>query len=910
MSMDAFVHQLPDLDPTETAEWLDSLDSVVGTYGPVRARFLLAKLLERAGQLGVGSPASVSTPYVNTIPPESQAWFPGDEYLERRIRAYIRWNAAVMVVKANHASEGIGGHLSTYSSSAALYEVGFNWFFRGADDGTAGDHVFFQGHASPGIYARAFLEGRLSEHDLDRFRREVDGGLSSYPHPHLMPDFWEFSTVSMGLGAITSIYQARFDRYLANRHIEDTSGSRTWCFLGDGEVDEVETLGALTLPVREGLDNLTWVVNCNLQRLDGPVRGNGKIMQELESVFRGAGWNVIKVVWGSKWDELLAKDVDGVLLDKMNATVDGEFQRMAVESGAYIREHFFGPDPRLRAMVADLSDEDLRKLPRGGHDYRKLYAAYKAAVSTSGVPTVILAKTIKGWTLGPQIEARNATHQIKKMTIEQFRSLRERLFLQDQIPEESLNDQDDPPYYRPSEGSAEYEYLHRRRRELGGYLPSRRIEVRRPLELPGDEPFAEFASGSGQQAVSTTLAMTRLLRNLTRDPAIGERIVPIVPDEGRTFGMDSLFSEIAIYAPFGQRYEPVDHELLLSYREARDGQILEEGITEAGAMSSFIAAGTSRSTNGVPMVPFFNFYSMFGFQRVGDLIWAAADMRARGFLLGHTSGRTTLPGEGLQHTDGHSHVLASVIPTMEAYDPAFAYETAEIVRHGLTEMFGPEERDVMYYLTLTNENIPMPAMPAGVEAGIIDGLYPWAAAPEGVTYGGSVLFSGPANGAAREAQRMLAERYDIGIDLWSATSYKRLRDEALAVDRWNRLHPDEAPRVPRVTRLLTQASPDADAESAEPSAPAPVVAVTDYLTLVPDMVTRWVPRPFSVLGTDGFGRSDTREDLRRFFEVDAAHVTVAVLTALARSGRMPSEKVTKAIRDLGIDPEIAPPFTR
>jgi pyruvate dehydrogenase E1 component len=916
MSMDAFVHQLPDLDPTETAEWLDSLDAVVGTHGPVRARYLLAKLLERAGQLGVGSPASVSTPYVNTIPPEAQAWFPGDEYLERRIRAFIRWNAAVMVVKANHAAAGIGGHLSTYASSAALYEVGFNWFFRGAADGAAGDHVYFQGHASPGFYARAFLEGRLEADDLDRFRREVDGGLSSYPHPRLMPDFWEFPTVSMGLGPITSIYRARFDRYLANRRIEDTSGSRTWCFVGDGEVDEVETLGALTLPVREGLDNLTWVVNCNLQRLDGPVRGNGKIIQELESVFRGAGWNVIKVVWGTKWDDLLAKDVDGVLLDKMNVTVDGEFQRLAVESGAYIREHFFGPDPRLRALVADLSDDELRWLPRGGHDYRKLYAAYHAAVSTSGVPTVILAKTIKGWTLGPQIEARNATHQIKKMTVEQFRTLRERLYLQDQIPAEALNENEDPPYYRPPEGSAEHEYLHRRRRALGGYLPHRRTQVHRPLELPGDEPFAEFAAGSGTQEVSTTMAMTRLLRNLARDPAVGERIVPIIPDEGRTFGMDALFSELAIYAPFGQRYEPVDHDLLLSYTEARDGQILEEGITEAGAMSSFIAAGTARSANGVPMVPFFSFYSMFGFQRVGDLLWAAADQRARGFLLGCTAGRTTLTGEGLQHADGHSHVLASVIPTVEAYDPAFAYETAEIVRHGMTDMFGPDGRDVMYYLTLTNENIAMPAMPEGVEAGIVDGLYRWAAAPEADVDGGSVLFSGPASVAAREAQRLLVEQYGVGVELWSATSYKRLRDEALTVDRWNRLHPDEAPRMPRITRLLSRSGVDADAAtgsdgpSSSSRSASPVVAVTDYLTLVPDMVTRWVPRPFSVLGTDGFGRSDTREALRRFFEVDAANVTVAVLAALARLGTVPVEIVTKAIRDLGIDPELAPPFTR
>ncbi len=905
--MGAFLDQLPDSDPGETSEWLDSLDAVANAHGPVRARFLLAKLLERAGQLGVGSPASVSTPYVNTIPAEDQAWFPGDEYLERRIRAFIRWNAAVMVVRANHAASGIGGHLSSYASSAALYEVGFNWFFRGAGDGVAGDHVYFQGHSAPGFYARAYLEGRLDEHDLDRFRREVDGGLSSYPHPHTMPEFWEFPTVSMGLGPITSIYRARFDRYLANRRIDDTSGSRTWCFVGDGEVDEVETLGALTLPVREGLDNLTWVVNCNLQRLDGPVRGNGKIIQELESVFRGAGWNVIKVIWGSGWDDLLARDTDGVLLDKMNSTVDGEFQRMAVSSGAYIREHFFGPDPRLRELVADLSDDDLQRLPRGGHDYRKIYAAYESAVSTSGVPTVVLAKTIKGWTLGPDIEARNATHQIKKMTTAQLRALRERLYLQDQIPEDALADDVDPPYFRPAEGSAEYEYLHRRRKALGGYLPDRRTRVNRPLEICGPEPFDEFASGSGSQEVSTTMAMTRLLRNLCRDEKMGRRVVPIIPDEGRTFGMDSLFSELSIYAPFGQKYEPVDHDLLLSYSEARDGQILEEGITEAGAMSSFIAAGTSYSTLGVPMVPFFSFYSMFGFQRVGDLLWAAADQRARGFLLACTAGRTTLVGEGLQHADGHSHVLASVIPSVEAYDPAFAYETAEIVRHGIDDMEGEHPRDVMYYLTLTNENIVMPAMPEGVTGeDVVGGLYRYAAAPDGVPWRGTVLFSGPMNVPARAAVELLAERFGIGVDLWSATSYKHLRADALTVERWNRLHPDDEPRSARVTDLLTGSFDGLDVPLAE----APVVAVTDYLTLVPDQVTRWVPRPYTVLGTDGFGRSDTREALRRFFEVDEHHIAIALLAGLARSGHIEGDAVAKAIGDFGVDPETSPPFTR
>ena len=896
MSFSAFVDQLPDSDPTETTEWLDSLDALAATHGPGRARFLMAKLLERSQQLGIGSPVSVSTPYVNTIPPELQAWFPGDEYLERRIRAYIRWNAAVMVVKANHAAPGIGGHLSTYASAAALYEVGFNWFFRGSDDGQPGDHVYFQGHASPGIYARAFLEGRLDEADLDLFRREMSGGLPSYPHPHFMDGFWEFPTVSMGLGPINSIYQARFSRYLANRRIDDTSNTRVWCFVGDGEVDEVETLGALTLAAREGLDNLTWVVNCNLQRLDGPVRGNGKIIQELESVFRGAGWNVIKVVWGSKWDELLARDVDGVLLDKMNSTVDGEFQRLAVEPGSYIREHFFGPDPRLRAMVKDYSDEDLRWLPRGGHDYRKLYAAYKAATDHSGGPTVILAKSIKGWTLGPLVEARNATHQIKKMTIDQFRTLRERLYLQDQIPEDALRDDAEPPYYRPAPGSAEYEYLQKRRRALGGYIPRRSTAVRRELTLPSDDAFAEFAAGSGKQAASTVMSMTRLLRNLCRDENFGSRVVPIIPDEGRTFGMDALFKELGIYSPVGQRYEPVDHEMLLSYTEAKDGQILEEGITEAGSMASFTAAATSYSTNGVPMVPFFNFYSMFGFQRVGDLIWAAADAGARGFLVGCIAGRTTLEGEGLQHADGHSHVLAATVPTIEAFDPAFAYEIAEIVRYGIVDMYGPDARNVFYYMTLTNENIVMPPQPEGVAAGIIEGLYRWAPSPDGVTHQATVLFSGAANVAARAAAEILAEKYDIGVDLWSATSYKKLRTDALDVDRWNRLHPASKPRVPRVTELLE-------------SCPGPVVAVTDFMTLVPDQVARWVPQPFHVLGPDGFGRSDTREAMRRYFEVDADHLVVAVLSALASQGTISGQIVAKAMSDAGIDGDAPNPHT-
>src|SRR4051812_4630981 len=752
MIIDGFVHQLPDIDPEETQEWLDSLSAVVDAQGKTRARFLMSKLLERARELQVGHPATVSTPYVNSIPPEEEPWFPGDEYIERRIRAYVRWNAAVMVVKANKHADGIGGHLSTYASSASLYEVGFNWFFHGKDGGLAGDHIYFQGHAAPGIYARAFLEGRLTEEQLDNFRREIGGnGLSSYPPPRLMPEFWEYPTVSMGLAPINSIYQARFNKYLHHRRIDDTSQSRVWCFLGDGETDEPESLGSISLAAREQLDNLTWVVNCNLQRLDGPVRGNGKIIQELEAVFRGAGWNVIKVIWGAGWDPLLAQDKDGVLLNRMNTTVDGEFQSYAVESGAYIRDHFFGPDPRLRKMVDHLSDEELRWLPRGGHDYRKLYAAYKAATELEGVPTVILAKTVKGWTLGSEVEGRNATHQIKRMTNDQLIALRERLYLHDQIPEKSLAGGKEPPYYRPPEDSDEYRYMMDRRKALDGAVPRRVVTMKRALELPKPDVFGEFDKGSGKQEVSTTMAFTRLLRNLARDKKFGARVVPIIPDEARTFGMDALFREFKIYASQGQKYEPVDYNLMLSYTEASDGQLLEEGITEAGGTASWTAAGTSYATRGVPVVPFFIYYSMFGFQRVGDLIWQAADARTRGFLLGATAGRTTLLGEGLQHQDGHSLVLATTVPPVQAYDPAFAYEMATIIKHGTRRMYGPQPEDVFYYLTLYNENYLMPAMPdrPGVEEGIMAGLYKWADAPEGTTKQATLLFSGTAQAAAR-----------------------------------------------------------------------------------------------------------------------------------------------------------------
>jgi pyruvate dehydrogenase E1 component len=901
---DGFSHQLPDIDPQETLEWLDSFDAVLDEHGKVRARFLLMKLLERAKENQVGFPATVSTPYVNTIPADHEAWFPGDEDIERRIRAFIRWNAAIMVVRANHKADGIGGHLATYASSASLYEVGFNHFFRGKANGQAGDQVYFQGHAAPGIYARAFLDGRLNEAQLEHFRMELQGkaagsgGLSSYPHPRLMPDFWEFPTVSMGIGPLNAIYQAHFNRYLHNRHIADTSQSRVWCFLGDGECDEVETLGALSLAAREQLDNLTFIVNCNLQRLDGPVRGNGKIIQELEATFRGAGWNVIKVVWGSKWDDLLARDVDGVLLNKMNTTVDGEFQKFATEDGAYIREHFFGPDPRLRALVEHLSDADLLNLPRGGHDYRKLYAAYKAATETTGQPTVILAKTIKGWTLGPDIEARNSTHQIKKMTPKQLIALRDRLHLNDEIPDELLENGEEPPFFRPAEDSVEYRYMIERRNALNGSLPQRVVRSR-PLPAPEAKTFAEFDSGSGKREVSTTMAFAVMLRNLLRDPGIGQRVVPIIPDEARTFGMDALFKEVKIYAPLGQLYEPVDSKLMLSYSEGKDGQILEEGISEAGGMSDFTAAATAYATWGQPMIPFFIFYSMFGFQRVGDLIWALGDMRGRGFLLGGTAGRTTLLGEGLQHDDGHSLVLASTVPNLAAYDPAFAYETATIVKDGIRRMYGESPEDIFYYITLYNENYAMPPKPAGVdgasiEEGILRGLYRFSAAPEGPKRRATVVFSGTASQAALEAQALLAADHDVAVELWSATSYKALREDALAVERWNRLHPGQQPRTAYVTEALGASE-------------GPIVAVTDFMKAVPDQVSRWVPGQFTSLGTDGFGLSDTREALRRHFETDAAHLVVAVLDGLRAAGEAKPEEVSDAIRRYEIDAEAADP---
>ncbi len=894
MTFDEFKHQLPDIDPQETAEWLESFDQLVGDEGEGRARFLVYKLLKRARQLHVGLPPLTQTRYINTISPEQEPFFPGDEQLELRIRRIIRWNAVAMVLRANNQYSGIGGHLSTYASSASLYEVGFNHFFRGKDDGQSGDQIYYQGHAAPGMYARAFLEGRLTEGQLDHFRREVvpGQGLSSYPHPRLMPEFWEFPTVSMGLGPISAIYQARYNRYLRNRGLLDTSNSRVWAFLGDGECDEPEALGALHLAAREGLDNLTFVVNCNLQRLDGPVRGNGKIIQELEAVFRGSGWNVIKVIWGREWDELLARDVDGLLVEKMNNTLDGEFQKFSVAGGAYIREHFFGPDPRLRKLVEHLSDDDLSKLRRGGHDYRKVYAAYKLAVAYQGAPTVILAKTIKGWTLGAGVEGRNVTHQTKKLSEAELMKFRDRVELP--IPDSRIKD---APYYHPGPKSEEVQYLIERRRALGGALPKRVVRSK-PLPPPPPEVDAEFSAGS-KQAVSTTMVFTRILRNLLRDEQLGPRIVPIIPDEARTFGMDPLFKEVGIYAALGQRYEPVDSDLVLSYREATDGQVLEEGITEAGSMASFQAAGTSYATHGLPVIPFYIFYSMFGFQRTGDQMWAFGDARGRGFLMGATAGRTTLTGEGLQHDDGHTQILASTIPNIRAYDPAFAYELAAVVRDGIDRMYVRGE-DVYYYVTLYNENYVQPAKPTetGIDEAILRGIYRLSPAPDAGKGAQQVRLVG--SGAILQqviaAQALLADRFGVAAEVYSAPSFQLLRRDALEAERWNRLHPDaRKPRVPYVAQVLP---PDG----------RPVIAASDWMKAWPDMVARWLPDYYLSLGTDGFGRSDTRDALRSLFEIDPPHIAAGALVSLARCGDIPVAKAARAIRELGIDPDKTDPL--
>jgi pyruvate dehydrogenase E1 component len=891
MHIDDFKQQLPDIDELETAEWLESFDQVLDQAGENRARFLMYKLLKRARQRHVGLPSLTQTRYINTISPEQEPHFPGDEVLERRIRRLIRWNAVAMVLRANNRFAGLGGHLATYASAASLYEVGFNHFFRGKDHPGGGDQIFFQGHAAPGIYARAFLEGRLTEEHLDHFRRETGGkGLSSYPHPRLMPDFWEFPTVSMGLGPLAAVYQARFNRYLHNRGLKDTSQQRVWAFLGDGEMDEPESISGISLAARDGLDNLTFVVNCNLQRLDGPVRGNGKVIQELEGLFRGAGWNVIKVIWGREWDELLARDTDGTLVEKMNTTLDGEYQKMSVSTtGAYVREHFFGPDPRLQRIAEHLSDDQLLKLRRGGHDYRKIYAAYLAATQFSSAPTVILAKTVKGWTLGRGVEARNITHQAKKLNEDELRVFRDRLELP--IPDKQLKD---APYFHPGPESDEVRYMQERRAALGGPVP-RRVVRSQPLPLLPDAIDKEFDAGS-PTAVSTTMVFTRLLRNLIRDPEIGRRIVPIIPDEARTFGMDPLFKEVGIYASGGQRYEPVDSDLVLSYREAKDGQVLEEGINEAGSMASLQAAGTSYATHGEPMIPFYIFYSMFGFQRTGDQAWAFGDQRGRGFMIGATAGRTTLAGEGLQHDDGHSQVLASTIPVVRAYDPAFAYELATVVRDGIKRMYTDGE-DVFYYVTVYNENYPQAAKPDGVDEGIVKGIYRFAEAPKVKSPKGRVRLVGSGSILQQviAARDLLAEQ-GIAAEIYSATSFQQLRHEALQAERWNQLNPDKAPRVPYVAQVL---GPDG----------GPIVVASDWIKGLPDMVTRWVAAPYLVLGTDGFGRSDTRENLRDWFGIDAPHIAATALTGLVQCGEMDAKAAAKAIRALGVDPDATDPLT-
>ena len=881
-----------DIDPAETREWLDALEGVLETGGRERAQFLLGELKDKAVRSGVVIPFTANTPYINTIPASRQALFRGNRELERRIKSLVRWNAMAMVVQANKSDGTLGGHIATFASSANLYEIGFNHFFRGPDHADGADQVYFQGHASPGVYARAFLEGRLSEEQLHNFRRELSkgGGLSSYPHPWLMPNFWQFPTVSMGLGPIMSIYQARFNRYLEHRGLKKTSGQHVWAFLGDGECDEPETLGAITLASREKLDNLIWVVNCNLQRLDGPVRGNGKIIQELEAAFRGAGWNVIKVIWGSDWDTLLEHDETGLLVRRMGEVVDGEMQKYTVAGGEYVRKNFFGKYPELLKLVEHLSDEQVFKLKRGGHDPEKVYAAYKAAVEHTGSPTVILAHTVKGYGLGEAGEGKNVAHQQKKIAVEHLVEFRNRFG----IP---LSDSEvvKAKFYKPAEDSREMQYLKARRQELGGYLPVRNSKCP-VLNAPGEDFVKNYVKGSGDKAPSTTMVFVDMLGRLLKDKELGKWVVPIIPDEARTFGMDPFFATYKIYSNVGQLYEPVDaQDQAAAYREAKDGQILEEGITEAGSLSSFIAAGTAYSTHGVPTIPFFIYYSMFGFQRVGDLIWAAADMRTRGFLLGATAGRTTLNGEGLQHEDGHSHVLASTVPNLVAYDPAFAYELAVILRDGIRRMYSEHCEDIFYYITLYNDNYPMLPMPEGSAEGILKGMYKLRSSPLKKGPRAQLLGSGPILPHVLKAQELLAEQYGVAADVWSVTSYKELRREALEVERWNLLHPLEKPRQSYVQQVLAKEE-------------GPFVAASDYMRLVPEMIDRWVPGGLFPLGTDGFGRSDTRAALRRFFEVDAESVTVATLAQLAQRGAVKPAVVQQAMDKLGLSPDKVSPM--
>ena len=876
--------KLEDLDPVETQEWLESIDSVLKTHGPQRAHFLLERLIDYTRRSGAYLPFKANTAYVNSIPTGREPQYPGNRALERRIEAYIRWNAMAMVVQANRISSEYGGHLSSYASSATLYEVGFNHFWRAPSAEHPGDLVFVQGHSSPGIYARAYLEGRLSESQLRHFRQEAGGpgqGLSSYPHPWLMPDFWQFPTVSMGLGPMMAIFQARFVRYLEHRGLTKPSDRKVWAFLGDGEMDEPESMGALTMPVREGLDNLIFVINCNLQRLDGPVRGNGKIIQELEAAFLGAGWNVIKVLWGSRWDPLLARDTQGLLRRVMEECVDGEYQNFKAKGGAYTREHFFGKYPELKAMVANMSDEEIWRLNRGGHDPRKVYAAYAAAMAHKGQPTVILAKTVKGFGLGKGGEGQMVAHQQKKLSEEDLRAFRDRFYIP--VSDEEIAQL---PFRQPAPDSDEGRYLHERRKTLGGYLPARRKQAP-ALAVPPLEAFSAVLEGTGEREISTTMAFVRILTTLLKDKQIGKSIVPIVPDEARTFGMEGLFRQIGIYSSVGQLYTPQDAETLMSYREDKKGQMIEEGINEAGSLCSWIAAATAYSNHGMSMVPFYIFYSMFGFQRVGDFIWAAGDIQARGFLLGATAGRTTLAGEGLQHQDGHSQLVATTVPNCVAYDPAYAYELAVIIQDGMRRMY-VEQENIFYYITVMNENYPQPALPKGSEAGILKGAYLLRAGGKGKLRS-TLLGSGTILRECLEAAKILEADYGVRADVFSVTSFSELRREALECERWNLLHAGQPARAPYVQQCLKDAQ-------------GPFIAATDYVRTVPDQIRQWVPGRYVSLGTDGFGRSDSRAALRRHFEVDRHYIAVAALKALADEGKLEASAVTAAMKALGVDP--------
>lgn len=882
--------KISDIDPVETREWLDALQVILRTDGNERAGFLLQELFNLANAEGVKMAGSIYTPYRNTIKPHDEKLMPPDEGIGKRISALIRWNAVAMVLRAGKYAPELGGHIASYASSSTLYETAFNYFFKGPNGQHGGDLIYFQGHSSPGIYARAFLEGRLSEQQLSNFRQEVEvDGLSSYPHPWLMQDFWQFPTVSMGLGPLQAIYQARFLKYLENRGLIKAEGRKVWAFLGDGEMDEPESVGALSIAAREKLDNLIFVVNCNLQRLDGPVRGNGKIIQELEGVFRGAGWNVIKVVWGGRWDNLFARDTNGVMQKRMEECVDGDYQAYKANDGAYVREHFFGQYPELKKMVENFSDEEIWRLNRGGHDPQKVYAAYAQAVENKGSPTVVLAKTIKGYGMGAAGEGQNITHQQKKMTIEQLRAFRDRFSIP--VSDDNITE---IPFYRPAEDSPEIQYLRKQRQALGGYLPARSYSFE-PLTIPDLSAFSAVTKSSGDREISTTMAFVRILSVLLKDKELGSKIVPIVPDECRTFGMEGLFRQIGIYSPVGQLYTPVDHEQVMYYREAKDGQILEEGINEAGAFCSWIAAATSYSSNKLPMIPFYIYYSMFGFQRIGDLAWAAGDMQARGFLLGGTAGRTTLAGEGLQHQDGHSHLLASTIPNCVTYDPTYAYELAVIIQNGLKRMYA-EDDNVFYYITVMNENYTQPDMPTGVEEGIIKGMYKLQSSSKKEKSHVQLLGSGTILREVIAAAAMLADDFKISSDIWSVTSFNELRREGLAVERHNRMNPDEKPRQSYVSQQL------ADCQG-------PVIAATDYMRLYADQIRPYVPAPYTVLGTDGYGRSDTRSQLRHFFEVDAKYIVLAALDALVQQGLQPKSILKDAMKRYGINSNKPDPVT-